>query len=117
MSDHDPYLRLFHMRDYAKKVVSYTIGKTQASLETDLLLEDALRYAIGIIGEAASQIPNDIRAIHPIIPWKAIVGMRNFLFHTYIGIEPAILWETAIEDIPNLLAILESILTDLDRPE
>jgi uncharacterized protein with HEPN domain len=114
MSGPDDAIRLRHMLDYAREVVGFTRGKSRNALEEDVILERALRYSIGIIGEAASQLSGELRARTPEIPWSDIVGMRNFLFHVYFRIERDILWETATVSIPELIEQLERILSDID---
>ena len=107
-------LRLSHMRDYSREVRQFTEGVSAADLETDIKLLRALTYSIGIIGEAATHISDEFREAHPDIPWRQIVGMRNFLFHDYAGISNAILWDTATIEIPKLLKQLDAILPDND---
>src|SRR5260221_2561202 len=112
MSEHDDDVRLRHMRDFAREVVEFTQGRTQESLDSDVLLERALRYNIGIIGEAASRVLPEVRNKYPQIPWLKIIGMRNYLFHVYFKIDNAILWETATVSIPELLSQLERLFPD-----
>jgi uncharacterized protein with HEPN domain len=110
MSVHDDSVRLRHMRDYAREVSQFTQSKTRLSLDSDILLERALRYNIGIIGEAASRVSSETRSIHPQIPWPQITGMRNYLFHVYFRVDNDVLWETATVSIPELLDQLDAIL-------
>lgn len=110
MNNRDPLLRLYHMRDYAQRIVRLTKHRTRLDLDENEMLEDALRYEIGIIGEAASKVDQAVRDYYPSIPWKDIVGMRNFLFHAYELIDLDILWNTATINIPNLLDELVRIL-------
>lgn len=67
-------------------------------------------YAIQIIGEAASKISPETRKRHPDVPWSAIIGMRHRLVHAYADIDHDILWTTATESAPDLLAQIRSIL-------
>jgi uncharacterized protein with HEPN domain len=67
-----------------------------------------------IIGEAASRVPIDGRSRYPDIPWPQIIGMRNRLIHGYNSVDFDILWQTAREDLPPLIAALESILASED---
>jgi uncharacterized protein with HEPN domain len=70
--------------------------------------------ALGIIGEAARHISTEFRSAHPEIPWRQIIGMRNFLFHDYAGVNNNILWNTAVTEVPELLRLLDAVLTDED---
>lgn len=106
----DDLLRLRHMRDYAKEVTEFTAEATREDIETNRLLLRALMMSIGIIGEAASQISLEFRESHADIPWREIIGMRNFLFHVYFMINYDILWNTATVSIPELLAALEAAI-------
>ncbi len=51
-------------------------------MEYDEFFEDeksryAVMRALEVIGEAARQIPDDVRAANPEIPWREITAMRN----------------------------------------
>ena len=39
-----------------------------------------------------------------------MIDMRNHLVHAYTDIDLDVLWKTAVEDLPPLIAQLESIL-------
>lgn len=116
MSNPDDTLRLRHIRDYAREVRLFIQGKSRQSLDGDLLLERALCYNIGIVGEAASKLSAETRNLSPQIPWQKIVGTRNYLFHAYFKIDHDILWETATVSIVGLLDQIEAILLP-DAPE
>ena len=68
MSRHDPKTRLLHMRDFARKAVQITNGKTRAELEGDEVLRLAVTRLMELIGEAATHIPPEIRDRHTEIP-------------------------------------------------
>jgi len=58
--------------------------------------------AIEIIGEAAKNVPEQVRKKYPDVPWKQMAGMRDKLIHEYFGVDLEILWETAKDDMPRL---------------
>ncbi len=62
----------------------------------------AIIRSIEVIGEAASKISAQLRAEHPNVPWKQIVGMRNHMIHVYFDIDYQTVWQTVKEDLPLL---------------
>ena len=111
----DDMIRLRHMLGAAREVVSFTGGATREDLDTNIMLFRALSMSAGIIGEAASRVSQDFRDAHPQIPWKQVIGMRNFLFHAYFKVDKDILWDTALDAIPALVAELEKVLPPEDE--
>jgi len=51
---------------------------------------------------------------YPAIPWKQMRGMRNKLIHEYFGVDKAILWQAATDEIPPLGPIFSEILRTLE---
>ena len=62
-----------------------------------------------IIGEAAKQIPDNIKAKHITIPWKAMAGMRDKLIHFYAGVDHNLVWETIQTKLPELKKALQQL--------
>lgn len=109
LSDDDA-LRLRHMRDAANEVIEFTRGSKRADLDTNQMMFRAVSMSVGIIGEAASQISSDFRNTHQEFSWRDIIGMRNFLFHVYHGIDRDILWKTATQNVVALIPLLDAVL-------
>lgn len=102
------YLR--HMLDATREASSFVRNKNRSSLNKDRKLVLALIKSIEIIGEAATRISNEYRAVTPQIPWRNLIGMRNRLIHAYFDINLDILWETVIDDLPPLITEIEKIV-------
>ena len=86
-----------------------------ALIQADAFLRDrvrrrALERMLELIGEAARRVPPVRQAEHPEIQWRRIIGQRNILAHEYGRIDPRLLYQTAREDMPSLIAALERIL-------
>ena len=54
-------------------------------------LKLALVRLLEIIGEAASRVPKEERALYPTLPWVQLVGLRNRLIHGYDTVDLDIL--------------------------
>lgn len=102
----------FYLNDmlaFARKVLTYTEGLDQAGFVTSGLTYDASLRNLELIGEAATHIPDEVRAAHPEIPWRMIIATRNRLIHGYLGIDDDTLWSIIQEDLPELLPLLRTL--------
>ena len=88
---------------FAEKVLAYTDGLDQDDFTRDDLIYDATLRNLELIGEAATHIPETVRAANPHVPWRLIVATRNRLIHGYLGIDNDTLWSVVRDDLPALL--------------
>ena len=105
MSDSGQREWRFYLDDmigFAEKVVAYTSGLDQVGFVASGLNYDATVRNLELIGEAATHVPDAVRAANPQIPWRLIVATRNRLIHSYLGIDNDTLWSIICSDIPAL---------------
>ncbi|HHS50416.1 MAG TPA: DUF86 domain-containing protein [candidate division Zixibacteria bacterium] len=67
-----------------------------------------------IIGEASKNIPEEIRAKYPDVPWSDMARMRDRISHGYFGINLKIIWEVVKKRLPALKPRIAKILIELD---
>ena len=103
------------MIEFAEKVLAYTKGVDQDTLVADPLRYDAVLRNLELIGEAATHIPGHVRAAHPDVPWRAIVGLRNRLAHGYLTVSDRVVWTTIQEAVPSLVPSLRKVLNAADE--
>ena len=105
----------FYVRDmleFGEKVLAYTEGLDQDAFVSDERTYDATLRNIELLGEAATNIPEDVQDAHPAIPWHAIKGVRNRLAHGYLDISDSVIWSIVEDAIPELLPHLRTILDE-----
>jgi uncharacterized protein with HEPN domain len=58
------------------------------------------------VGEAVGPVSEEKRNQIAIVPWKAIIVMRNILVHRYFNLDEEALWKVVRVDPGQLLEIL-----------
>lgn len=105
-------VRLQHMLDAARKAREKIIGREREDLDHDEDLSLVLQRLIEILGEASKNVSAETRAQAANIRWPAIAGMRDRIIHAYFDVNLDILWTTVTDDLPPLIASLETLLTE-----
>jgi uncharacterized protein with HEPN domain len=89
-------------------------GKARYEAE-ELVRVWCLRH-IEIVGEAVARLTDELKARHPLQPWRDIVAMRNILIHGYFDIDWEAVWTVVERDLPPLRKAVETILS-LEPPD
>jgi uncharacterized protein with HEPN domain len=100
------------MLNAAGFIVDTTARRTLEDLQRDETLQRAVQHAFIILGEAAKRVAVSTRDAHPGIAWAEVAGMRDVLVHAYHRVSLALLWETALHDVPPLQSALAGLLSD-----
>jgi uncharacterized protein with HEPN domain/predicted nucleotidyltransferase len=102
--------RVEDILDAAAAIADYTEGMTFDTFTADRRTVDAVVRNVGIIGEAARHVPEDIRQRYPAVPWAKMYDMRNVVVHDYPGVDLTIVWEVVRNYLPPLVPVLREIL-------
>ena len=107
----------FEPRDYLRHILveaDYLIGRSEGlafeSFSADETLRRAFVRSLEIIGEATKKVPDDFRATHPAVEWRAMAGMRDVLIHDYFGVDFELVWDVVRNRVPELRSQIASIL-------
>lgn len=107
----DDRTRMLHMLEAAQEAIAFARDKTLEDLSLNRLLLLALVKEIEIVGEAASRISAEGRAIAPGIAWNKVTAMRNRLTHAYFEWNLEVIWSTLTLNLPPLVRELQSALS------
>jgi len=102
-------LYLEDMIDCCQKIIEYTSSLDMAVFKDNSLVYDATLRNLEILGEAAKNIPEDIRGRYPQVEWRKVSGLRDVLTHFYFGLEDETLWDVVHHKVPQLLPVLKGI--------
>ena len=105
---------LWDMLQAAKEVESMLVDFDLSQFLSDRVILRAVERCVEIIGEAARRVSIPYQNAHAEIPWREIIGQRNILAHEYGQIDHELLYKTAVEDIPELIGQLQSLLPPLE---
>jgi len=94
---------------FAEDALSYTAGMDQSGFESNGLVFDATLRKLELIGEAARNVPEEVRTLAPGIPWRQIIATRNRIVHAYLGIDNDTIWSILRDDLPGLIADVEAL--------
>lgn len=80
------------------------------NFKINYMVVDAIIRNFEIIGEAAKNIPDEIKNKYPEIPWKKMYGLRNLIAHEYFGIDYEMIWEIAKKSLPQNAIDLANVI-------
>jgi len=72
-------------------------------------------WKIGIIGEAAKNIPKNIKDRHKELPWREMARMRDKISHFYFGVDYKIVWEVVSKRLPEIKPTVQKILEEMEE--
>jgi uncharacterized protein with HEPN domain len=101
---------LLDIAQAARRIATFVRGVDEASFAANAEKHWAVVAHLLVIGEAVTRLSNEFRSSHPEIEWAKIAGMRNRLIHGYDKIRWDVVWRTATESVPQLLAQIEPLL-------
>ncbi len=104
---------LQHILDETDFLARNVLAFDETTFLNDETAKRAFVRSLEVVGEAVKQVPDEIRLQYPDIKWKSIAGMRDKLIHEYFGVDHEIVWDAAIDKIPELAATVREILRDL----
>lgn len=95
---------------FCGQIESYVEGLEYQEFIESSLNYDATVRKLELLGEAARNIPEDVRRLAPDIDWAKIVGLRNILSHAYFAVDNEILWDI----VQNRIGPLQRSLRQLE---
>jgi uncharacterized protein with HEPN domain len=109
----NPRLYLEDIQQSCAKVLRFTAGLSFEQFKQDDRTYDAVLRNLEIIGEAAKNVPDEIRQRFSFVEWRKISGFRDLAAHQYFSISDSIAWDIIQNKIPELSDQITQILSEL----
>lgn len=106
--------RLEDIRHYSEIAESIVKGMSYDDFVKDVKSYYAVMKTVEIVGEAAYMLTKEFKEAHSETPWDIIQGMRHILVHGYANVNASTLYETTVNNIPELRKQVEKYLEDTD---
>lgn len=106
MKDDAVYVQ--HVLECIARVEQYTIGGP-AEFKASPLIQDGVIRNLQTLGQSVLKLSDALKAAHPEVDWKSIIGLRNVLVHDYLGVSVTRIWEIVEHDLPDLKTKILSI--------
>jgi uncharacterized protein with HEPN domain len=108
-------VRLEDLKQAMARIRQYTAGFTYDEFIKDEKTMDAVLRNLEVIGEAARNIPEELRGRYPDVEWHRMIGLRNIISHEYFGVDMQIIWEVATRNVPEAEPLVADMLDRLAR--
>jgi uncharacterized protein with HEPN domain len=108
----DYTLYLQDILDCVEKIDEFVGDMDYKEFVEDDKTSSAVVRKLEIMGEAAKNIPQELRQNYKEIPWSDIAKMRDKIIHFYFGVDYEIVWKVIKERLPTLKQQIERILTE-----
>ena len=99
MKDDAVYVQ--HVLECIARIEQYTqAGRAEFMAST--LIQDGVIRNLQTLGQSVVKLSEPLKAAHPEVDWKSIMGLRNVLVHDYLGVSVARIWDIVERDLPDL---------------
>jgi len=92
------------------RISEYIEGVSFNDFKKDYKTVDAVIRNFEIIGEASKNIPESVKIKCQEVPWAEMYSLRNKISHEYFGIDYEIIWDIAMNYLPQNLVQINEII-------
>lgn len=109
------HLLVAEMNGAAERILDLVGDRTPSEINADELRRDAMLWNFTVLGEAAAQVSEELKAGHADVSWSDPIRLRNRILHGYWSIDMDVLVATATDDLPGFAEQLSAIETGFDE--
>lgn len=76
----DSQVYLHHILECIEAVEQY-VGNDRESFLSNAMARDAVLRQLQVMAESSQRVPEELKAAHPDVEWRALAAFRNVLVH------------------------------------
>lgn len=77
------------------------------NIKNDKYYIDKIIQDLEFINQHMIDVDEEYKDKCTVVPWNALYGLRNRIVHDYGGVDLSIVYDTLIEDIPEMLNLVK----------
>ena len=101
--------RIDHMLGFVRRCLAILDGVDEEMYLSSLDKQEQVELNMLHLGEAAAHVSDEVKELHPDLPWHEMVGMRNILTHEYFRVKPIVLYATVRSEFVAMEKKLEGL--------
>ena len=87
--------------------------------ETGVILMDSICMKLSAVGESIKNLDKitnrELLPRYSEIPWKNVMGVRDFIVHHYFEVDADVIFEICKNDVPVLISVINRMIEDLGK--
>ena len=87
-------------------VIKNMSGVSAEDFSKNEILQDSMMFRLIQISENAKKLSDTYKMQHSEIPWTDVYGLRNKIVHEYGRVDLGIVYDTLVNDIPEVRKLL-----------
>lgn len=85
--------------------------------ESGVILLDSICMKLSAVGESIKNLDKitnrELLPKYSEIPWKNVMGVRDFIVHHYFEVDADVIFEICKNDVPVLISVITRMMNDL----
>ena len=87
--------------------------------ESGVILLDSICMKLSAVGESIKSLDkitnHELLPKYSEIPWKNVMGVRDFIVHHYFEVDADVIFEICKNDVPVLISVINRMIGDLRK--
>ncbi len=88
----------------------YTSDLSYDEFKRDRKTVDAVVRNFEVIGEAANNLPDELKHEYDQVEWRGVINFCHVMIHDYFRVDTTLVWDTIRNNLPELQTQIESML-------